>query len=78
MAGKSTVISKYDAKYSGILPRVDMPHFQYLVQPLNFCSTCCCALYNIGYASFLSIMRTAQLVRIFFKRGYYETLAYSN
>jgi hypothetical protein len=48
MPGKSIIISTNNAKYSGILPRVDMPHFQYVIKSLDFYSTCGCALNNIS------------------------------
>lgn len=36
MLGKPIVHSTCHAKYGGILPRVNMPHFHYLIKPLDF------------------------------------------
>ncbi len=48
MPGKSIIISSYRAKCSGILPRVNMPHFHYLIMSLDFYPTCRCAQYNLS------------------------------
>jgi len=36
MPSKSIILSNYSAKCSGILPRVNMPHFQCLSNSLDF------------------------------------------
>jgi len=48
MPAKLMINSNYNAKTSGILPRVNMPHFQHLIIALDFYLTCRCALYNIS------------------------------
>ncbi len=43
MSGKSIQKSNYNAKYSGILPRVNMPHSQYLIKSLDFTQLLLCS-----------------------------------